>query len=179
MFRKYAIPPVLLLIALSLSGFTFLPSSGTGEGNPWFIWLIVFAVLLIFVAFMIWWWIYADKGDDEEVAPVRSAEVEATEPEPDAELEAAAEPVQPDDLKRIEGIGPKISGVLQAAGIATFSQLAAADVEQLKQILVDADPNLLRLADPTSWPEQASHAADGDWEGLEALQDALHGGRHV
>ena len=173
MLRKLVLSPVLLMIALSLSGSGYLPSSAPGEGNPWFIWLIIFAALLIFVAFMIWWWIYADKGDDEGEAPARSAEVEAPEPEGTPE----PEPVEPDDLKRIEGIGPKISGVLQSAGIATFAQLAAADVEQLKQILEDADPNLLRLADPTSWPQQAGLAAAGEWDNLASLQDALHGGR--
>lgn len=85
-------------------------------------------------------------------------------------------PQAADDLKRIEGIGPKISGVLQEAGITTFAKLAAADVGRLKQILKDAG---VRLAFPGTWPEQASLAAAGKWDALETLQAGLKGGRRV
>jgi predicted flap endonuclease-1-like 5' DNA nuclease len=81
-----------------------------------------------------------------------------------------------DDLKRIKGIGPKISGVLQEAGVTTFAQLAAADVDRLVQILKDAS---VRVASPGTWPEQASLAAAGKWDALEALQAGLKGGRRV
>ncbi len=83
---------------------------------------------------------------------------------------------KPDDLKLIEGIGPKVAGILQAAGIHTFTQLAQTEVGTLRRILEDAD---LRLADPATWPEQARLAAKGDWEGLKKLQDSLKGGREV
>jgi predicted flap endonuclease-1-like 5' DNA nuclease len=84
---------------------------------------------------------------------------------------------KPDDLTLIEGIGPKISGALQAAGVTTFADLAAADEGRLRQILEAADPRLLRLANPATWPGQASLAAAGDWDALKALQDRLSGGR--
>ena len=89
-------------------------------------------------------------------------------------VEPAVVPDTPDDLVIIEGIGPKISSVLQAAGIITFKQLAEAETESVKQILLAAN---LRLADPTSWKEQARLAAAADWEGLKALQESLKGGR--
>jgi predicted flap endonuclease-1-like 5' DNA nuclease len=81
-----------------------------------------------------------------------------------------------DDLQVIEGIGPKIKGVLQAAGITTFAGLAAADPARLLEILHAAG---LRLGDPTTWPEQAALAAAGNWEDLQRLQDGLKGGRRV
>ena len=112
--------------------------------------------------------------------PSRAGDVDLAEPEaPVAAAPSVAPPtpVEPDDLKVVEGIGPKSSGVLQSAGISTFAQLANTDVEQLRQILVDAD--LTRLADPGTWPEQAALAAAGDWDGLQALQDSLKGGRRV
>ena len=97
-----------------------------------------------------------------------------------AQIEKAPETqLAPDDLKRIEGIGPRFSSVLQAAGIMTFAQLAAATPEGLEQILEAEDPRLSRLADPTSWPEQAALAAVGDWEALAALQETLKGGRRA
>ena len=82
-----------------------------------------------------------------------------------------------DDLTRIEGIGPKISGLLQGAGISTFEELAGTAVDRLEQILADA--NLAGLANPSTWPEQAGLAARGDWQRLEALQDELKGGRRA
>ena len=106
--------------------------------------------------------------DESSAQPVADA-VEIPEPE-------MPEPTPPDDLKRIEGIGPKIASLLQDAGITTFAQLAAADVERLREIL---DAVNLRIANPTTWPEQAALAAAGDWEGLASLQGELKGGRRV
>jgi len=94
-----------------------------------------------------------------------------------AQAELKAAPSAADDLTLVEGIGPRISSVLQAAGITAFTQLAATAVSQLEQILEQADPRLRRLADPTTWGEQASLAAAGDWDALKALQGALKGGR--
>jgi DNA-directed RNA polymerase subunit beta' len=85
--------------------------------------------------------------------------------------------VKQDDLQAIEGIGPKIASVLQAAGINNFTQLAQADVARLQEILAEA--GISQIADPSTWPEQAKLAAAGDWEGLETLQDQLEGGRRV
>ncbi len=89
---------------------------------------------------------------------------------------AAAE-ARADDLKRIEGIGPKIAGVLQAAGIHTFAQLAATSAEGIAQVLKEADPKLLNLADPTTWPQQAKLAAAGKWEDLKEWQAQLKRGK--
>lgn len=89
----------------------------------------------------------------------------------------APEPAQADDLKIIEGIGPKIERILKEAGIGTFVQLAAADVGQLENI-VREDAGI-RIAFPATWPEQAKLAADGLWDALEKLQDDLKGGRRA
>ncbi len=85
--------------------------------------------------------------------------------------------VTPDDLKIIEGIGPKIEGILHDAGIKTFDQLAATSVSVLEKI-VREDAGI-RIAFPDTWPEQAQLAADGKWAELEKLQDELKGGRHA
>ncbi len=85
-------------------------------------------------------------------------------------------PAEPDDLKKIEGIGPKTEAVLNEHGITTFAQLAAAGAEKIQAILDEAG---LRLGDPTTWSEQAALAAKGQWEALTELQDSLKGGRRV
>jgi predicted flap endonuclease-1-like 5' DNA nuclease len=104
--------------------------------------------------------------------PMAAAAVET--PPPAVEPEPAPQPSKPDDLKVIEGIGPKISAMLNAQGIYTFAQLAATDVERLRGIMLAAN---LRIADPTTWPQQAALAAAGKWDELKALQDSLKGGR--
>lgn len=82
----------------------------------------------------------------------------------------------PNDLKIVEGIGPKIEGLLQEAGINDWLSLAAASIDQLKEILTAAGDRY-RLADPTTWPEQAQLAAEGEWDALKEYQDLLRGGR--
>jgi predicted flap endonuclease-1-like 5' DNA nuclease len=84
----------------------------------------------------------------------------------------------PDDLTKIEGIGPKIAALLQAAGITTHARLATVDVERLRTILRGGGRRFV-LADPETWPLQASLAAAGRWDVLKALQDELVGGRRV
>jgi large subunit ribosomal protein L17 len=104
---------------------------------------------------------------------VRATLAPAAEPAPS---EPVAEPAAADDLALIEGIGPKIAGVLTAAGITTFAQLASTDVARLTEILQEAN---LRLANAESWPEQAALAAAGKWDEFQALTEQLKGGRHV
>ncbi len=118
----------------------------------------------------------------KEEAKKKAAEankVAAKEEAQPAKPANAAPPAKPDDLKRVEGIGPVIAGVLQNAGVKTFAQLADTGVERIKEILKEANPNLLRLADPGTWPKQARLAASGKWEALEKLQDRLKGGKET
>lgn len=90
--------------------------------------------------------------------------------------EAASDVPIADDLKIIEGIGPRIAGLLAEHGITTFAQLAATDISHIQSILDQAN---LRLADPQTWPQQAQLAADGRYDDLRILQDQLKGGRNV
>lgn len=107
-----------------------------------------------------------------EVDTAETLEAGATHP---AVTEAAHATPIPDDLKVIEGIGPKISSLLQENGIMTFAQLAATEVDQLQRILREAR---ITLADPRSWREQAGLAAAGEGDALETLQDELKRGRY-
>ena len=145
------------------------------RGIPWWVWVIIVLLLLL----LFWWWFSsrpkAEAPPDEQAPP-------ATAPPPQraavVDVPVAEEaPPAPDDLTRIEGIGPKINGLLQEAGIQTFAQLAEARAERLEGLLSDA--GLGALANPATWPEQAGLAASGDWEALQVLQDALKGGRRA
>jgi len=79
-----------------------------------------------------------------------------------------------DNLKKIEGIGPKIESLLNEAGISTYTDLKNTDAETLKQLLAQAGSQF-RLHNPESWPQQAALAAKGDWDGLNQLQNQLLG----
>ncbi len=101
----------------------------------------------------------------------------ASPPQPKKQASAikpASAPVQkPDDLKRIEGIGPKTASILNQAGITSFKALADLKPEEIKAILRAAKGRGV----PTSWPAQAKLAAAEDWDGLAKLQAELKGGR--
>jgi predicted flap endonuclease-1-like 5' DNA nuclease len=82
------------------------------------------------------------------------------------------------DLQKVEGIGPKIADMLIANGIYDLGDLAATPVAQLREIMDAAGPRY-RIADPTTWPEQAALGAAGDWEAFNALTAQLKRGRRV
>ncbi len=82
---------------------------------------------------------------------------------------------QNDNLQIIEGIGPKIEELLQAAGINTWADLAGADFSRLRKILDDAGPSY-RIHNPGTWMEQAALAAAGKWDELLAIQKNLAAG---
>jgi large subunit ribosomal protein L17 len=83
-----------------------------------------------------------------------------------------------DNLKKIEGIGPKIEELLNAANILTFEALANTEASAIKTILDNAGSNF-KTHDPTTWPKQADMAAKGLWDELKAWQDVLDGGKEV
>ena len=84
--------------------------------------------------------------------------------------------IKKDDLKIVEGIGPKIEELFNAAGIYTFADLANAAVEKLQEIL-DGGGSRFQMHDPASWPEQGALARDGRWEELKKWQEELNKGR--
>lgn len=95
-----------------------------------------------------------------------------------AAMGVAAAPIVKDDLKIVEGIGPKIEQLLYDAGIFTFQQLAQAPLEQVQRVLDDAGPRY-NIHNPKTWGEQAQLAHQGDWEALKVLQDTLIAGKNA
>lgn len=82
-----------------------------------------------------------------------------------------------DDLKKLEGIGPRIEKLLNDAGIKSYAKLATMDRDTLKAIL-DAGGGQFKLHEPKSWPYQAELAAKQNWQRLKEYQDFLVSGRN-
>jgi predicted flap endonuclease-1-like 5' DNA nuclease len=120
-------------------------------------------------------------GEEQHTHEVETHEAPAVESQPvpeihQAERAAIQAPVHPDDLTIIEGIGPKVNQLLQAAGIQSFTQLAGSNTESLKAIL---EPAGLQFIDPGSWPEQARLISEGKMEAFDELTKRLRSGRQV
>lgn len=85
-------------------------------------------------------------------------------------------PIVLDDLKVVEGIGPKIEGLCHGIGIRTWYDLSTTEVSLLRTMLADAGPRF-RTHDPGTWPEQARLLAAGEWDAFQALAASYKGGR--
>jgi len=112
----------------------------------------------------------AEKGGDAGNAGV-SAKAGAA-----AAIMFAGKKVKPDDLKIIEGIGPKIAELLTNAGIKTWKALSETSADRLNEILDAAGPSY-QIHNASTWPEQAGLAANGEWDTLKKLQEELDGGK--
>ena len=108
-------------------------------------------------------------------APVALAAPAPAAPAPAAPVPAAPAPAAPDDLRRVEGIGPKIATALVAAELGTFAAVADASEGDLRAALKEAG---LRFAPslPT-WARQARLLAGGDEQGFLDLTERLVAGR--
>ena len=124
-----------------------------------------------------------DNEPAKEEAKEEPAEEESTEEGAEKTATAAATLTSPkgiafDDLKVVEGIGPKCEEALKAAGIATWKELSESTPEKITEILTAAEGNFGGQV-PTTWPEQAQMAVAEEWEKLEKWQDELDGGKPV
>ena len=88
---------------------------------------------------------------------------------------AAAGDSVKDDLTKVEGIGPKIQGLLNDDGIWSFHQLSLSATSRLQKILDDAGP-AYTVHNPKTWSAQARLADEGNWDELKIWQDFLKGG---
>lgn len=97
---------------------------------------------------------------------------------PHGTLNSISKVIRKDDLKIVEGIGPKIEELFNKSGIFTFEQLAKLNVTEMKQILEKAGTRF-QIHDPSTWAEQAAMARDNRWAELKRWQDILNKGRIV
>jgi predicted flap endonuclease-1-like 5' DNA nuclease len=84
--------------------------------------------------------------------------------------------VKNNDLKIIEGIGPKIEELFHSAGIHTWLNLSETSIDKCNQILKEGGDRFA-IHNPSTWPKQASMAAQGLWAELKQWQDSLDGGK--
>lgn len=144
-------------------------------------WLI--AIIALIVGLIIGWWL-ANRACQQQhgiaasvVTPEPEPAVPAQAPQRFAEAAPVAAPEKdPDDLTKIEGVGPKIAELLNMGGIYTYPELAETQADRIKELLM-AGGERFRVHDPGTWPQQARLAADEKWDELQVLQDELDGGR--
>jgi predicted flap endonuclease-1-like 5' DNA nuclease len=110
----------------------------------------------------------AKKSEEKPKAKAPAKKIETPKSKP--------APTVKDDLTKIEGVGPKIAELLNAAGIDTFATLAGTKKTSIAQILTNAGSRYA-MHDPTTWPQQSKLAANGKWDQLKKLQDELKGGK--
>lgn len=146
--------------------------------------LVMLAIAFILGYLLRWAWekfMYDDVYDMEDidmVAPAAVAPVARAVAEPASQPQPVVMPYKQDDLKIVEGIGPKIESLLHDGGIKTWRALADAPVGKLKGILNNAGERY-RIHDPSTWPEQARLADEHKWDELEEYQDFLSGGKMI
>ncbi len=80
---------------------------------------------------------------------------------------------KPDDLTKVEWIGPKIAETLVNAWISTYADLSKKKAEEISELITEIRGS--HITD--TWPKQASLAAEGKWDELKKWQDELDWGK--
>ena len=80
-----------------------------------------------------------------------------------------------DEIERVEGIGPRTADALRAAGITSFSQLAATSEARLRELM--RAEGLPTPPSVGSWAKQGELLAKNDETGFKTLTDRLDNGR--
>ncbi len=121
-----------------------------------------------------------DNASKESIAPVLSESNEKGNPPVtfNAVMAKAAlgMVVKQDDLKIIEGIGPKIASMFKVNDIKTWKELSEVSVARCQEIL-DSGGNRYKIHDPASWPMQAKMCHEGKWGDLAKWQEAHKRGK--
>ncbi len=84
--------------------------------------------------------------------------------------------IREDDLKIVEGIGPKIESLFHNFGITTWKDLSEVSTVKCQEVL-NSGGKRYRIHDPASWPMQAKMAYEGKWKILAKWQDKHRAGK--
>ena len=115
---------------------------------------------------------------EEKVEAIEQVSVPAPPKEKSVAKKASsskAKKVKPDNLKIIEGVGPKLESILKEAGITDLKVVSESDPAKLREIL-EAAGNRYKMFNPETWPNQAKLAVEEKWDELKEYQDRLDGG---
>ncbi len=88
----------------------------------------------------------------------------------DAAKAAFGKTIKHDDLKIVEGIGPKIEKMFHAGGIKTWKELSETAVAKCQEIL-DGGGERYKVHDPASWPMQSKMCYENKWGELVKWQE--------
>lgn len=119
-----------------------------------------------------------DSNDNADTDPIRTDDQEYGRIELGSSRGMQAETKNSEDLKIVEGIGPKIEELLKNNGIPDIKTLSETPYDRLREIL-DGGGNQYKMHDPMTWPTQAALALVGKWRQLDQLQEKLKGGRDL
>ncbi len=84
--------------------------------------------------------------------------------------------IKKDDLKIVEGIGPKIEGLFHNYDIKTWQELSNTTVKRCQEVL-DSGGDRFKVHDPASWPMQAKMCYEGKWKELYRWQEEHNHGK--
>ena len=101
-----------------------------------------------------------EEASKEDAKKEVEAAAKEAKPKAESKEEAKKEESKADDLKKLDGVGPKLAEIFQGAGITTFEEFASTPVEKLNKILEEAGSRYASK-DPAPWIEQAKELAKG------------------
>jgi predicted flap endonuclease-1-like 5' DNA nuclease len=78
--------------------------------------------------------------------------------------------IKQNDLKIVEGIGPKIQQLFNSFEIKTWKDLSETTVAKCQEVL-DSGGARYKIHDPASWPMQAKMCYEGKWKELHKWQE--------
>ncbi len=90
--------------------------------------------------------------------------------DPKAAKAAFGKTIKQDDLKVVEGIGPKIESLFHNFDIKTWKALSETTVAKCQEVL-DSGGERYKVHDPASWPMQARMCYEGKWKELYKWQE--------
>tara|TARA_R110002051_G_scaffold72166_1_gene130525 strand:- start:4433 stop:4990 length:558 start_codon:yes stop_codon:yes gene_type:complete len=94
----------------------------------------------------------------------------------DLAKQAIGKKIKLNDLKVIEGIGPKIEKLFHNFEIKSWENLSEASVNKCQEVL-DSGGDRYRIHNPGSWPMQAKMAHEGKWKALARWQEEHKAGK--
>jgi len=113
---------------------------------------------------------------DLEACRASKPVVEVSNFDADAAKAVFGKKIKQDDLKVVEGIGPKIEGLFHSFNIKTWKALSEASVEECQEVL-NSGGERYKIHNPGTWPKQSQLAYEGKWAELLKWQDELDGGK--